>query len=76
LKLVEIIGKHRKTRRAYLEFGLIGGELPPERYIKAIQEIAKELGEEEARNVYESVRILERVVKKKKEKTHTLLLPE
>jgi len=76
LKLVEIIGKHRKTRRAYLEFGLTGGELPPEIYIKAIQKIAKGLGEEEARNVYESVRILEKVVKKKEEKTHTLLLSE
>ena len=76
LKLTEIIGKHRKTRRAYLEFGVISGELPPERYIKAIQEITKGLDEKEVRNIYDSVRILEKAVKKKKEKIHTLLLPE
>jgi hypothetical protein len=69
--------KHRDVRRYYLEFGLKKGkQLPEEDYIEAIKNIVKGLGEREAKNVCDSVKILDTALKKKKKSVETLLLPE
>ncbi|MBU2104390.1 MAG: hypothetical protein KKF67_01265 [Nanoarchaeota archaeon] len=72
----EIRKKHKKVRRAYLEFGLIKGDLPEEDYLDAIKGLIKGLNDNEVRNVYDSIRILDESLKKKKKFTETLLLPE
>ena len=75
-KLSEIISKHRRTRRAYLEFGLVKEDLSEEEYIEVIKGLVKGLDDEKAWNVYNSVRILEGAFNKRKRKIQRLLLPE
>jgi len=71
-ELDKIIAKHRKVRRAYLEFE---GEVSKEFYVEAICDIMKKIPPQEAEQIYNSILIMEKGLKKQKGPNY-LILPE
>lgn len=80
VELQEMIDKHRKVRRAYLEFGIKEGqEIPEEVYVGIIKELVPDLEEDKSREFYAIVKEIGKKleVKKKSGKgLDTLLLAE
>ncbi len=77
--LEETIKKHRKVRRAYLEFGLKEGKkLDKEIYIEIIKEVIEGISNENALKFYNVLVEIDKELQKKKKPMglYTLLLPE
>ncbi len=72
-KLDKIIAKHRSSRRAYIDFG---GEIPEEIYINIICELVKGTTSREAKQVYNSILIMEKGLRGKERGPNYLILPE
>lgn len=74
--LNNMIENHREIRRAYLEFGVKGGELNEKVYVNAIKELDKNITDQEAKQFYRIIKKLNNSLKKKNKGLQKLLLPE